>query len=429
VSFPPHIPVVLSLPRPDSHDDLRLIELPPTLLSRLTSGHVLSIIPPPSDPIPSSSDIPPPCAALASDSTTHRLVVVESSNAVILVDGSGNTHVPTSVAGGSDGTEAGVAVGSSGFLGCEEHGAAEGRTSFFFLRGALVRARRFTLGRRRAKRARTEGRKPGITLGELGKSCQRSVGEVRRMLTAMRDAVEVEPGRVAIMEEEDYAEVAEEVLFLVTERGWADEEGGIKVKEKEVVEHIVEHRGRELDADTPAEADVEVAVRHCLHRLGVRGQQYTPGGTAELCPEKIAVFIAHCLLLSSREPRLLVDFLTEWQSRMPGTSLTPPDERLLAGVAVAEEGVDGVVRITYLPGESMRRAATSLEGYFSRLFAFRESWTFKEIEPYVMPLAEEEATAAGKGAPDGAKRRGMAEQILSRYARAVEGEETCYVPK
>jgi len=249
------------------------------------------------------------------------------------------------------------------------------------------------------------------------------------MLTAMRDAVEVEPGRVAIMEEEDYSEVAEEVLFMVTERGGVDEEGGIRVKEKEVVDHIVENRGLELDADTPAEADVEVAVRHCLHRLGARGQKNNPGGTAELCPDKIAVFIAHCLLLSSREPRPLVDFLSEWQSRMPGTSLTPPDERLLAGVAVAEKGVDGVVRITYLPGESLRRAATSLEGYFSRLFAFRKSWTFKEIEPYVIPLAEEEATAAGEDAPDEVKKRGMAEQILSRYARAVEGEETLYVPK
>lgn len=207
----------------------------------------------------------------------------------------------------------------------------------------------------------------GISLDQLALQLQLSKAQVKIGLKELR-AFEHD-SKYSLLSEEAWQDARRAILSALTE---CDDFGSYAHDGVDRGDMIRESRKRV----TEVYPQVEDALRLVISSMTRKEE----GARCFVDFDKVAIFVAHELFAKpiwSHE-----ELLKEWQARVPGVGedYQLNMEKLLEGVAIRNTHGEW----QYLPAEKLAKSAVDR---LSQLFDARETWTRRDLDPYLKPLS------------------------------------------
>jgi len=255
-----------------------------------------------------------------------------------------------------------------------------------------------------------------FTESEVVHHAQASVGETLSFLRGCEEAIEVDSGRWLGIDLSVVQRALDLLLLCCEEKGW-EPCGSCREKallrEAEVVEAMctAEHG--------------EHVTRYLLRKFGKIDTEGSQGGAGDtlwlLEADKIATFRAVCIL-EEKPACPYEDFIEAWQASCMQTS--PPllessvnpllTVSLLRGEALLAVGTAPSVAAAPGPDAVVHRLraaqlSSAPSARFEALFAFRSSWLWEDLEPYIHGIGNPQDTV---------------DSLLLKYTRKVKDRET-----
>mmetsp|Transcript_10732 Transcript_10732/g.17784 ORF Transcript_10732/g.17784 Transcript_10732/m.17784 type:complete len:419 (-) Transcript_10732:991-2247(-) len=208
----------------------------------------------------------------------------------------------------------------------------------------------------------------GVSLEKLALELQVSKAQVKAGLTTLH-ALEFE-SMYSLLSEEAWQEARRAILAALTECDEFSNYAQSGVDRQAMIQESVK---RVTESYPQLEAVFELVLR--IMTKGGNGENIT------IDFEKVAIFVAHELF--AKPSWLHDDLVKEWQARVPGVgdAYQLDVEKTLRGVAIRSTDENEWM---YLPADKLTKSPSER---MAQLFASREKWTQKELEPYLAPLS------------------------------------------